>query len=172
MVTAFCNRYCVMLNATTFPFWIWTSLLFLSPGFGFRCMGTLTYLSFTRENNFSNFLFSSPGRSPGRAIVLPPALAWALAKSLTLKFFLCDGQGAVRRAILSLWQLLFLWKTFKPCGANSFHKSIDNESIFWMGVKHNTDTPDLSMILKDKDTELQTAMPNWDTIATVFIVSP
>ena len=32
----------------------------------------------------------------------PPALASALAKSLTLKFFLCDGQGAVRRAILSL----------------------------------------------------------------------
>ena len=48
-------------------------------------------------------IFSSPGRSPGRAIVLPPAsaLAAALAKSLTLKF-LCDGQGAVRRAILSL----------------------------------------------------------------------
>ena len=41
--------------------------------------------------------FSSPGRSPGRAIVLPPASALALAlvfalasasaKSLTLKFF-------------------------------------------------------------------------------------
>ena len=51
--------------------------------------------------------FSSPGRSPGRAIVLPPASALAaaaaaaLAKCLTLKF-LCDGQGAVRRAILSL----------------------------------------------------------------------
>ena len=51
---------------------------------------------------------SSPGGSLGRAIVLPPALAAAsaLAKSLTLKF-LCDGQGAVRRAILSLWQVLF-----------------------------------------------------------------
>ena len=37
-------------------------------------------------------VFSSPGRSPGRAIVLPPALASAsaaaLAKSLTLKFFM------------------------------------------------------------------------------------
>ena len=43
-----------------------------------------------------DFIFSSPGRSPGRAIVLP--LAWALvavlaleaalAKSLTLKFFM------------------------------------------------------------------------------------
>ena len=35
-------------------------------------------------------VFSSPGRSPGRAIVLPPALAVAaaLAKSLTLKFFM------------------------------------------------------------------------------------
>ena len=32
--------------------------------------------------------FSSPGRSPGRAIVLPPALASALAKNLTLKFFM------------------------------------------------------------------------------------
>ena len=42
----------------------------------------------------STFLFSSPGRSPGRAIVLPPALASAsalvsgLAISLTLKFFM------------------------------------------------------------------------------------
>ena len=49
-------------------------------------------------------IFSSPGR---RAIVLPPASALALASALvkclsfTLKF-LCDGQGAVRRAILSL----------------------------------------------------------------------
>ena len=39
-------------------------------------------------------VFSSPGQSPGRAIVLPPALASALAlaaalaKSLTLKFFM------------------------------------------------------------------------------------
>ena len=38
-------------------------------------------------------LLSSPGLSPGRAIVLPPALALALAaaalaKSLTLKFFM------------------------------------------------------------------------------------
>ena len=40
-------------------------------------------------------VFSSPGRSPGRAIVLPPAsaselasAAAALAKSLTLKFFM------------------------------------------------------------------------------------
>ena len=41
-------------------------------------------------------IFSSPGRSPGRAIVLPPALvlvlalaaALALAKSLTLTFFM------------------------------------------------------------------------------------
>ena len=64
-------------------------------------------------------IISSPGRSPGRAIVLPPASALALAlasalasaasvasalanvKVFTLKF-LCDGQGAVRRAILSL----------------------------------------------------------------------
>ena len=39
-------------------------------------------------------VFSSPGRSPARAIVLPlvlalaPAAASALAKSLTLKFFM------------------------------------------------------------------------------------
>ena len=41
-------------------------------------------------------LFSSPGQSPGRAIVLPTAsalalaaaVAAALAKSLTLKFFM------------------------------------------------------------------------------------
>ena len=41
-------------------------------------------------------IFSSSGRSPGRAIVLPPALALALAsafslaKSLMLKFFMLD----------------------------------------------------------------------------------
>ena len=37
-----------------------------------------------------DFIFSLPGQSPGRAIVLPPALAAAsaLAKSLTLKFFM------------------------------------------------------------------------------------
>ena len=41
----------------------------------------------------SFLLFSWPGRSPGRAIVLPPASALALAaaalaKSLTLNFFM------------------------------------------------------------------------------------
>ena len=36
------------------------------------------------------FIFSSPGQSPGKAIILPPvlALASALAKSLMLKFFM------------------------------------------------------------------------------------
>ena len=42
-------------------------------------------------------IFSSPGRSPGRAIVLPPASALAaasaLAKSLTLKFFYVMGKA-------------------------------------------------------------------------------
>ena len=45
---------------------------------------------------YSNCVFSSPGRSPGSAIVLRPASALvlaaaavsALAKSLTLKFFI------------------------------------------------------------------------------------
>ena len=45
---------------------------------------------------YSFVIFSSPGRSPGRGIVLPPASALALglaaasalAKSLTLKFFM------------------------------------------------------------------------------------
>ena len=42
--------------------------------------------------NHSNDFISSPGRSPGRAIVLPPASALAaaaaLAKNFTLKFFI------------------------------------------------------------------------------------
>ena len=71
-------------------------------------------------------VFSSPGRRPGRAIVLPPAsalvlvLASALASALAAasalaKFknlhlsFLCDGQGAVRRAVLSLTQVLLFY---------------------------------------------------------------
>ena len=33
-------------------------------------------------------IFSLPGRSPGRAVVLSLASALALAKSLTLKFFI------------------------------------------------------------------------------------
>ena len=43
-----------------------------------------------RKASKSRYIFSSPGRSPGRAIVLPSALAAAsaLAKSLTLKFFM------------------------------------------------------------------------------------
>ena len=57
-------------------------------------------------------IFSSPGPSRGRAIALPPASALAsalasvaaaeLAKCFYVIAFLCDGQGAVRRAILSL----------------------------------------------------------------------
>ena len=48
----------------------------------------------TGDMEISNLMiiFSSPGRSPGRAIVLPPALALvsalALSKSLTLKLFM------------------------------------------------------------------------------------
>ena len=48
-------------------------------------------------------IFSSPGQSPGKAIVLPLALALALAKCLcfTLKFFYVMGK-ALSGAILSL----------------------------------------------------------------------
>ena len=48
----------------------------------------------SRLNQTKIFVFSWPGQSPGRAIVLPPvsalalALAAALAKSLMLKFFM------------------------------------------------------------------------------------
>ena len=58
---------------------------------------------------FFQYVISSSGQSPGRAIVLPSASALAsasmaasaLANSLTFKF-LCEGQCAVRRAIVSL----------------------------------------------------------------------
>ena len=48
---------------------------------------------------------SWPGQSPGRAIVLPLASALGSAAALAndkvfTSKFLCDGQGAVRRAIL------------------------------------------------------------------------
>ena len=52
--------------------------------------------------------FSSTGRSPGRAIVLLLASALALVAAALVKSFyvflsfLCDWQGPVRRAILSL----------------------------------------------------------------------
>ena len=51
--------------------------------------------------------------SPGRAIVLPPGVGvgvgvgGGVGVSKMLKF-LCDGQGAVRRAFLSLWQVLLI----------------------------------------------------------------
>ena len=53
---------------------------------GVYCPGCVALI--TKET-----IFSLPGRSPGRAIVLPPALALAsaasvLAKSLKLKFFM------------------------------------------------------------------------------------
>ena len=41
----------------------------------------------------SDSFFSLPGRSPGRAIVLPAASVLALAKSLTLKFFYLMGKA-------------------------------------------------------------------------------
>ena len=54
-----------------------------------------------RGANFA--IFSSPGRSPGRAIVLPPASALvlaaaasALAKNLTLKVFYVMGKALSR----------------------------------------------------------------------------
>ena len=54
-----------------------------------------------RGSDLAIFLFSSPGRSPGRAIVLPPASALALAlasasaaaNSLTLKFLYVMGKA-------------------------------------------------------------------------------
>ena len=54
------------------------------------------------------YLFSSPGRCPGRAIVLPPGVGVGVgvSKKFNVKVFLCDGQGAVSRAILSPWQVL------------------------------------------------------------------
>ena len=57
-------------------------------GISFRFTSTGRYIVCSHWNH----LISSPGRSPGRAIVLPLALALAaaltLAKSLTLKFFM------------------------------------------------------------------------------------
>ena len=44
------------------------------------------------ESVLAIFIFISPGESPGRAIILPPAAVFAgasaLAKSLTFKFFM------------------------------------------------------------------------------------
>ena len=34
-----------------------------------------------------------------------------VSKKFNVKVFLCDGQGAVRRAILSLWQVWLLFST-------------------------------------------------------------
>ena len=64
-------------------------------------------MSHARMTTLLVSIFSLPGRSPGRGIVLPLALALAsalvlvLASEAALKF-LCDEQGAVRRAFLSL----------------------------------------------------------------------
>ena len=48
----------------------------------------------TFRHSSLSFVISLPGQSPGRAIVLPPALvASALTKSLTLKFFYVMGKA-------------------------------------------------------------------------------
>ena len=59
------------------------------------CGGTVVLPLKASIKNCSRRHFSSPGRSPGRAIVLPPAsaAASALAKSLTLKFFYVIGKA-------------------------------------------------------------------------------
>ena len=50
-----------------------------------------------RQTETGKRIFSSPGRSPGRAgvLILASALAAAAASAKCLSF-LCDGQGAVR----------------------------------------------------------------------------
>ena len=52
-------------------------------------------------------IFSSPGRIPRRAIVPSPTSALAKCKSFYVKFFLCDGQGAVRRGHV-LYVMIFI----------------------------------------------------------------
>ena len=68
-------------------------------------------MSHARMTTLLVSIFSLLGRSPGRGIVLPLALALALASVLALALvlasegalkFLCDEQSAVRRAFLSL----------------------------------------------------------------------
>ena len=73
-------------------------------------------------------LFSSPGWSPGRAIVLPPGVGvgvgvgigggGGISKKFNVKVFLCDVQGAVRPAILSLSQVL--WSPVIKCPCDVF----------------------------------------------------
>ena len=103
-------------------------------------------------------IFSSPERPSGTAIALPPAAASAFPKcySFNDKVFLCYGQDADRRAILSsdrscfkgksLCDFLFtsldgeflpkwvnFWRNeFAPRGANSFIKQL---ILFFRGIK-------------------------------------
>ena len=50
---------------------------------------------FTNIKRYIVFVFSWPGQSPGRAIVLPRRWHLTMLKFLRSSF-LCDGQGAVR----------------------------------------------------------------------------
>ena len=50
---------------------------------------------------------SSPGQSPGRSYCTTPRVGVGVGVGVNIKVFLYNGQGAVRRAILSLWQVLF-----------------------------------------------------------------
>ena len=67
----------------------------LNSGERIRVILALLLICYFCYTDFFIDLFSSPGRSPGRGIILPPASALALlaaaaalATSLTLKFFM------------------------------------------------------------------------------------
>ena len=79
-------------------------------------------------------LFSLPGRSPGRAIVLPPASALALApalaaasalaKSLTLKFFYVMGKA-------------MLGELSCPCDRSCFSLETKSDVQVWLcSIRH------------------------------------
>ena len=86
----------------------------------------ITLLIFVQSDTVNDILFSSPARSPGRAIVLPPALASAssLASGFYIKVFYVMGKALSgelscpcdRSCCRSLWHIswssdfaLYLW---------------------------------------------------------------
>ena len=93
----------VWVNSADLKKQLYQSILLTIPCTSFEqnCTGKQTAdLRTATAIIFGVLIFSLPEQSSERAIALPPASALAKCLSCYVKVFLCDGQGADRRAIL------------------------------------------------------------------------
>ena len=91
-----------------------------------RKMQAIPPTGMSEQPYLSQSSLSSPERSSGRAVALPPASALGLASSKCLSFYVrifCDGQGTDRQAILSSDRSCYM-PTVKPLLCNVFYSLV------------------------------------------------